>query len=1045
LRGGSTRTATASKTDSLINITINGGTFHRYFLCGSRGNVYGNINLTVNGGTFMQGVYGVYEEDSSSYNNDGTPAYNFDYDIVFDIYSGTFYSEISPARSKETELHGTYTVYLRGGEFERLTDMRGSEAYAGDMTSELHIDPIVNIELKEEEEISFTNYLRRNNADPWLFYHDGYYYYTCTGATSVSLIKVANIADIKTASSKVILKPTEGVNMWSPEIHHFSEAEVGKENAGWYMFIGYDDGTTANQRQYVAKCLDGDDLMGRWGNPVTGEENVPQKVSFPDSPDTNNSALCGGMSVMRIGSKTYLTFVSEVGRGTSDFHQTLNITEFENPWTMKGVPTVICEPEYEWEAGGAGYSEAIGTWYPKVVEGASAVYSDNDDVYLMYTGSGYWTIYYQLGYLKYTGDDPLDRASWTKNPNSIFSLNDEINGCGHASYFKDHNGDYWACYHAYIGKDTSSKRFSFVERIYVTSDGISIGNGSGHPAPLSTVYTMKANPMPLKEKIAEFGKVLTIGEEGRVYTELSSAEDILALMNDYSKWSGLYVLTNNIDLSKNTGTLTQCPIGNYEHPFMGSFDGAGYTVSGINVTDSEAVGFFGVIKNASIKNLTVNGKTVNTSLAAGTGTGKGAEYKLANGYYAPTGMLVGTVFEGSEIFNCHSYGTVSGKGNSGGLIGMIHNTGDFAVSVTSCTNNATVTNTLGNTGGIVSRITSSGSAEIGASIKNCTNYANISSTSADRGRIAGICGYISVTTNKIEFIECKNAGTISGTNTDTTSSNMVYAGGIGGRFEITTGANATIVIEKCSNTAAITSSSRAAGIVAVLTRSATCTADMSITKCYNTGELTGTYVGGIVAATNNANTTMNCTVSDCANYATLTAKGTGTHCVGGIMGEQLRFDIKNCYNGGKILGSDRTYLGAIVGVEKAGASYVTENCYADSTTDTKLVGFERSAYCTKTNVVFLASASVGNKGSYVGFDFNDTWTIKDGAPILDCFTEVETGDIDADGAVTNSDITLAIRYLSGWDIGYRATRFDLNKDAKLNNRDAIALIVKASE
>ena len=1038
-RGGSTRSSTTSTRDSLINITINGGTFHRYFLCGSRGKVYGDINLTVNGGTFMQGIYGVYEEDSSSYNSDGSSLYSFDYDIVFDIYGGNFYSEISPARSKRTELHGTYTVYLRGGEFERLTDLCGSEAFSGDMTSELHIDPVVNIELEEDEEISFTNYLRRNNADPWLFYHDGYYYYTCTGATSVSLIKVANIADIQTASAKVILEPTEGVNMWSPEIHYFSEADVGKENAGWYLFIGYDDGTTANQRQYVAKCLDGDNLMGRWGNPVTGEVNVPQKVEFPDSPNTNNSALCGGMSVLRIGGKAYLTFVSEEDRGTADFHQTINITEFINPWTMKGTPTVICEPEYDWEAGGYGYSESNGSWYPKVVEGASAVYSDNGDVYLMYTGSGYWTIYYQLGYLKYTGSDPLDRSSWTKNPNSIFSLNDEINGCGHASYFKDHNGDYWACYHAYIGKDTSSKRFSFVERIYVTSEGVSIGNGSGHPAPLSTVYTMTANPMPLEDKISGFGKVISIGESDRVYTELSSAEDILNLMNNSNKWAGIYVLTRNIDLSVYTGELTQKPIGTYENPFTGSFDGAGYTISGINVAGSEAVGFFGVTMDAEIKNLTVSGRVTNNFAASN------AESKLADGNYAPTGMLVGAALQGTEISGCTANGTSSGKGNVGGFVGMIYNTGELTVKIVSCTNNATVTNTLGNSGGLIARITSDGSAEIGAIIKDCTNNANLSSTSQDRCRIAGICGYISVSTNKIEFDGCQNNGTITATNSKTEALHMVYAGGIGGRFEIKEGADATVIIKGCVNTAKIESSSRAAGIVAVITRSADCAAPMSITNCYNSGNLTGTYVGGIVAATNNSNTTDNSVVLNCANYATITAKGSGTLCAGGILGEQLRFDIIGCYNGGKIVGNTRDNLGALVGVEKNNSSYVTENCYADASTDTKLVGYRRSSVCTHTNVAFVATASVGNKDSYNGFDFTEAWTIKDGVPTLDYYTVCETGDVDGDGILTNSDITLAIRYLSGWDIEYRVTRFDLNADTKLNNRDVIALIVKISE
>ena len=218
--------------------------------------------------------------------------------------------------------------------------------------------------------------------------------------------------------------------------------------------------------------------------------------------------LCGGTSVIRIDGKPYLTYVSEEGRGTADFHQTINIIRFENPWTAIGDPTVICVQEYTWEMGGYGESTSKpGNWYPKVVEGAAAVYGENGEVYLMYTGSGYWTVYYQLGYLKFLGGDPLDAKNWKKNPESIFSRSDTVNGCGHASYMTDADGTKWACYHAYLGKDTSSKRNSFIEPYYVSASGVSIGNRSGHPAPLDTVYTTNINKTPLGKKISGFDRV----------------------------------------------------------------------------------------------------------------------------------------------------------------------------------------------------------------------------------------------------------------------------------------------------------------------------------------------------------------------------------------------------------------------------------------------------------------------------------------------------------------------------------------------------------
>jgi hypothetical protein len=55
-------------------------------------------------------------------------------------------------------------------------------------------------------------------------------------------------------------------------------------------------------------------------------------------------------------------------------------------------------------------------WWPKVVEGCSPVYGEDGSIYLMYTGSGYWTTWYALGYMKLVGTDPMNPASWQKRP-----------------------------------------------------------------------------------------------------------------------------------------------------------------------------------------------------------------------------------------------------------------------------------------------------------------------------------------------------------------------------------------------------------------------------------------------------------------------------------------------------------------------------------------------------------------------------------------------------------------------------------------------------
>ncbi len=53
---------------------------------------------------------------------------------------------------------------------------------------------------------------------------------------------------------------------------------------------------------------------------------------------------------------------------------------------------------------------------------------------------------------------------------------------------------------------------------------------------------------------------------------------------------------------------------------------------------------------------------------------------------------------------------------------------------------------------------------------------------------------------------------------------------------------------------------------------------------------------------------------------------------------------------------------------------------------------------------------------------------------------VEVGDVDLDMSVTNSDITLIVRYLCGFDTALRVDKADLTGDGKINNRDAISLV-----
>jgi len=491
------------------NVIINGGEIHGYVYMASTstaGRTHdGTANLTVNGGTLYAGIYGVESTHADA-------KYNVDVHIT--VNGGRIYNAIRAQGFKTVAaVTGKFTVNLYGGDFSHMTDILGPDCDG--YTGTLNVGDNIDLDAKLTGTYQFTNYLQ-SAADPWVFRHEGMYYMTKTGGREIRLWKAANLGDLAHGVSTVIYAPPSGYDfskdLWSPEIHYLTDEEAGGEGlGGWYLFIGGQSETVTNFsgiRAFVLKAKDPNNLQGEWVNPVTGEVNIPQKLSFPGT-DYNIKESCGGSSILRIGGKAYLTFVTSVGRdtiGTPDyyFYQKIMICDIVNPWTIAN-PVEICRPTTKWERGGATST------HPEVVECSTAFYGKEGDIYVVYSGSGYWTEYYCLMYLKYQGGDPKDPNNWVKNPEPFFLRSDEINGNGHGCYITDDDGKKWVVYHAYIGKDANDIRYAFAEPVYSSdAKGIWVGDGSGKPAPMSTVYTCGVNPQPIREKLSNFASINTV-------------------------------------------------------------------------------------------------------------------------------------------------------------------------------------------------------------------------------------------------------------------------------------------------------------------------------------------------------------------------------------------------------------------------------------------------------------------------------------------------------------------------------------------------------
>ncbi len=368
--------------------------------------------------------------------------------------------------------------------------------------------------------------VRSGAADPWMCYYDGYYYLALTGSTKIAVFKSRTVSGFKslTITSNIVYDSAQDKTVeelygagatlsgtWSPELHYFTESEA-PGNSGWYMFLALrnNTGDSSEVQGVVLKSLSGTP-KGPYGHPVTGEKNRSQVFCNADGSTYENWAI--GQSVLKISegpySGIYTTWVTEVGRGgrgdDGTFHQKLMIAKMRNPWTIASEPGVITTPTQQWEYAGA--SET----HPRVVEGATALYGTRGDVYITYSGSGYWSSY-GIGQLTWTGGNPLLTSSWVKLPSITTSESDTCNpifqaapsfdlyGCGHGSFVWDKEGNGYFVYHAYPyeGGTKGKARNSYIEPYYIdyseyngTSYGvIHIGaNDNRKPAASSTKIT----------------------------------------------------------------------------------------------------------------------------------------------------------------------------------------------------------------------------------------------------------------------------------------------------------------------------------------------------------------------------------------------------------------------------------------------------------------------------------------------------------------------------------------------------------------------------
>ncbi|MCD8048574.1 MAG: S-layer homology domain-containing protein [Clostridia bacterium] len=254
----------------------------------------------------------------------------------------------------------------------------------------------------------------------------------------------------------------------------------------------------------------------------------------------------------------------------------------------------------------------------------------------------------------------------------------------------------------------------------------------------------------------------TLNSEG-VY-EISNAGQLFwfaSLVNGDSSQEGISaantsanaILTADIDLSVTTSTHTSTewtPIGDYgsstELYYSGTFDGKGYTVSGlyINSTNNRQ-GLFGYVNDGTVQNVNISGSVTATGNRAGiavghnTGTVKNITVSAVMTVGGYAGGAVG--YNNGTVQEVSVSGTVTSDNNRiGGVVGF--NDGG---SVESCYSSATVSSSYMNVGGVV--------GYNNGIVTNCYNSGEVS------GRyVGGVVGW----NNSGSVSNCYSSGNVSG-------------------------------------------------------------------------------------------------------------------------------------------------------------------------------------------------------------------------------------------------------------------------------------------
>lgn len=452
---------------------------------------------------------------------------------------------------------------------------------------------------------------------------------------------------------------------------------------------------------------------------------------------------------------------------------------------------------------------------------------------------------------------------------------------------------------------------------------------------------------------------------------------------------GKYILMNDIDASATSswnGGNGFNPIGDDSDPFVGEFEGQGYTIQNLTIdrTSESRVGLFGKLgdysNNTTLSNISISNATVKGGFATGILVGEADTSTISNA--SSTGSVEGTPDVGglvgynddTSIEDSNSAAVVTDNAsstdydeeNTGGLVGVSDGT-DANISNSYATGNVTGEDTAGGLVGVNKYGTISNSYATGdvTGLRDIGGLVGkqLRSSSSITGSYAG--GSVSARDDMGGFIAINDSGTIAdsyatGSVSDTTSDYTRGAGGFVGLNK------ATIQNSYSEGNVQISVGEQVGGFVGTNSQG-------SITKSYATGNANGdTLIGGFVGYNEDSST-----VSKSYAKGDSTASSGSS---GGFVGSNYQSTVENVYASGSVTGSSN---GGLAGSNSDSTSTISGSYWDTETTGVASATGSNSGTVQTTTGLTTSEITGSTASSNMSeFDFSAVWSTTNNYPEL---------------------------------------------------------------